>query len=131
MSPIIFPPMQDGDSCPIKGERPFRPRFHTELLPVLLLNEKLLRLCHRQELASLGSLDSNLFCASNGQDEAIPMAFQPRAQIQIVPIDRIGNDPGHWDVCLMDAFHHMLSQFTLRLKQDTCRNTSLLSPNAT
>ena len=84
MSPIILPPMQDGDTRPIKGERPFRTRFHTELLPVFLVEEKPLHLCHRQELASLGSLYSNLFCASNGKSEAGAMVFQPRAQIQIV-----------------------------------------------
>ena len=56
------------------------------------------------------------------------MRFQPGAQVQIPPIDTIGDDPGKGDLRLPEAFNHLLGQFAFRLKANFLWNASLSAP---
>src|SRR5258707_15269322 len=56
------------------------------------------------------------------------MRFQPGTQVQVAPIDRISYPPGKGHLSLPDAFEHLLSQFTLRLKTHSFRNIRFSTP---
>jgi site-specific DNA recombinase len=106
MLPIVFPAVQDGQTCPLKKQWSFGARLHTEALPVLLVDKALFCLCHCQQSASFGSHYPNLLGRGDRKRKPVVVLFQPGAQIQIVAIHGIGNHPGHGDLCLMDPLHH-------------------------
>jgi hypothetical protein len=58
------------------------------------------------------------------------VVFQPGAQVQIVAIHGIGDDPGDGDLRLMHPFHHRPGQLTLRLKADGLRNADFFAASA-
>jgi hypothetical protein len=130
MLSVVFPTMQDGQARPLEKQRSFRARLHTEALPLLLVDEPLLGLRHRQQRASLSRHDPNRFGRGDRQGKPVLMVFQPGSQVQIVAIHSIGDDPGHGDLCLMHAFHHRSRQLTLRLKADSLRNTNFFAASA-
>src|SRR5579859_5988944 len=77
MLPVVFPTMQHGQTRPLEKERSFRAGFDTEAPPILLVDEPLLGLCHRQKCASLGRHDPNLFGLGNSYGKPILMIFEP------------------------------------------------------
>ena len=127
MPSIIFPVMQYGDACPIKEPGAFGPLTHREALPILGMKQERLHFAdfHLSALPIRGQ-DSNGFIARDSQYVGIAMRFQPGAQVQVAPIDRISYHPGDRDLSLPDAFKHLLSQFTLSFGNEPFQEYPLL-----
>ena len=128
--PSSRPSMQNGQTRPLEKKRSFCASLHAEAPPILLVDEPLFCLCHRQKGTPLGSHHSNLFGRGDSQGKPVLVVFQPGSQIQIVAIHRIGDDPGHGDLCLMHTFHHRSGQFTLRLETDGFRDAGFFATSA-
>src|SRR6266487_122512 len=104
--PSSRPSMQNGQTRPLEKKRSFCASLHTQAPPILLVDEPLFCLCHREMRTPLGSHHSNLFGRGDSQGKPVLVVFQPGAQIQMVAIHGKGSDPGHGDLCLMHTFHH-------------------------
>ncbi len=123
MASIRFPLVQHGHTRPVKEPGAFGALAHREALPILLMQQESFHFadCHPSAL-SVSSQDPNRFSAGHGQHIGIAMRFQPGAQVQVAPVDRIGHHPGDGEVSLEDPLHHLQRQFRLGLETDGVRN---------
>src|SRR5439155_11505309 len=79
--PSSRPSMQNGQTRPLEKKRSFCASLHAEAPPILLVDEPLFCLCHRQKGASFGSHHPNLFGRGDSQGKPVLVVFQPGSQI--------------------------------------------------
>jgi len=121
--PSSRPSMQDGHTGPVKEPGTFGALTHRKALPLLLMQHERFHVAHFHAAAlSVRGHDPNGFIAGHGQHIGIAMRFQPGAQIQVAPIDRISHDPGNGAARLLHTLEHLDCQFRLGLEAYRLRN---------
>src|SRR5258708_3327849 len=129
MASILFPLMQDGNAHPVKEPGAFGPLTHRAELPLLLIKQESLDFADFP-LSALprGGQYSNGSITRYSQHVGIVMRFQPGAQVQVTPIDRISHHPRDGNRSLEDSLHHLNRQFRFGLEAYRLRDACSLTP---
>src|SRR5260370_42673859 len=84
---VVFPPMQDGDACPIEEPWAFGPITHRESLPIVVIKQERFNLANLTIRGSGVRLDANRLITSHGEHMEVSMIGEPGTQFQVVSID--------------------------------------------
>src|SRR5712691_6448192 len=126
MSCVVLPVMQERNTCPIKESRTFRALTHRKTLPLLGFEHQGFDLTDFDlPAASVRGAHPHRLITSDSKHIRVAMGFQPRAQVEVVSIDRVSHDPCNGDLREVDTRDHLSGQFSLGLKLNSLRKSSL------